>query len=222
MKLFWSLNLILICFCCNAQVKEKNNIVGIYYYRCSLSSYTLEIKKDSSFQYNWHRSSLFNIWGSTSGEWKFKENKIILNSKRDSVIEKKYKAEIIESLKKSDSTTLKFFNIKGEIITDLYCEILQDNNVIETKFPNSKGIVKFLNNKSDFVKVFSSALESKYRSIKIELHKNINCYDITLKEQDGFNITHLENIDFIVKNGTLFVPENRIQKKCNGYLYKMK
>ena len=150
MKAYCLFFLCLILGCSSSKQLNFSKVVGKYSYIASgygIGS-TIEFKEDKTFIYNWVTGLLS---GTTEGTWFVSGKKIILNSdrKKSDVI----KFKILEnSDNNSDFFSFKFLDENKNIVPNVNCILLKDNNETKGFEANFDGELQ-ISKKEDFQKI---------------------------------------------------------------------
>jgi len=205
---------------------SQSEIEGEYRYDCNLFHARLKLKENNAFEFYEYSQGLQQFWTKTQGTWKIKDSIINLNSIVDNEFEKKYKYEVVESLKRNnDSITIKIINTKGEPIYSVLCELKMNGKVITQNDTNKKGILKFPKAESNEVTTNYPPLqvEYSYRNISHKISPRYNYYVFTLKKDAGYYSTNFKNEKLICKNNKIIFEKSKKtgnkKNKCDMYFY---
>lgn len=150
MKVYYLFFLFLIFGCSSSEQLNDSAVVGKYSYKAAgygIGS-TVEFKKDKTFTYTWV-TGLIN--GTTEGTWSISGNKIFLNSNRKESELIKYR--ILEnSDNNSDFFSFKFLDENKNIVPNVNCILLKDNNETKGFEANFDGELQ-ISKKEDFQKI---------------------------------------------------------------------
>jgi hypothetical protein len=197
MKVYWFFFLFLILGCTSSKQLNDFAAVGKYSYKATGYgvSLTIEFKEDKTFVYDWEVGL---VGGTTEGTWSISGNKIFLNSNRKESELIKYR--ILEnSDNNSDFYSFKFLDENKNIVSNVNCILLKDNNETKGFEANFDGELQ-ISKKEDFQKI-------KFLFIgfhEFEINKEYLKGNVTLMMQKETDYQYFENEVMILKGDKIY------------------
>jgi hypothetical protein len=215
--LYTILTILIFVSCSSNKNLTNEQVIGKYQRNGNYGlEYTIELKEDQTFEYNWQMGL---ISGTTFGTWKKEETKIIFNSERQPSEKGIEDYEIIMTEKKNyDSLSIKVVGPNNEPLHFATCALKVDTTTLigtptdiegETKLPKLES--------ADSLTISFIG----YETIRHKLDSSISRYEFKMKE--GSYYKYFTNETWTYKNGRLYNPsikKNEYVKK--NYYEKIK
>ena len=205
------------------QEKElKDSIFGIYKYECVLNNIKLELSKNETFKFYCHTRGLSFMWSETEGTYELLGNKLILNSKTDSIKIKKYKNEILKNTKRNkDSIYLRILDNNKIPKNTIPVEYHINDKIVDIQFSDKSGYVRFKkHNRLGVIKIWDHSFDTKrFNDLYIHVDKDHNSFKILLKRTDGFYFTNFKNETLVFENNKLKAGKYQ-SNSCERHFWK--
>ena len=198
MKVFYLFFFFLILGCSTSKQLNDSDVVGKYSYKATGYGVglTIEFKEDKTFIYDWEVGL---VGGTTEGTWSISGNKIFLNSNRKESELIKYR--ILEnSDNNSDFFSFKFLDENKNIVPNINCILLKDNNETKGFEANFDGELQ-ISKKEDFQKIKFLFIEfHEFEINKEDLKGNVTLMMI----QKEMYYQYFENEIMILKGDKIY------------------
>jgi len=128
-----------ICFllaCSSTKKLTTNEVAGKYRYTFFDCGYTLELRKDSTFEYNWETDL---VCGKTKGTWQYSSNKITLNSERQHPLDQNSYRLPMEEIRSHDELMIEVIDQSNEGVEFANCILKSGSTTLAETTTNLNG-----------------------------------------------------------------------------------
>ncbi len=214
---YFILLIVLVCISCGSFRQLEENVFGEY---CSDSfydvKYTLILNENNKFTYHWVTGFLN---GTTYGTWKLKGKKLILNSYRQTPLEKKYNIRERNVIDTKHLEILIIDHEEQEGVIGAYCTYMLDSTVLYDTSTDLEGnCILPPNDKATSLHISSLG----YDNVTIPMQDfTSNSIIIELIENDHYK--YFRNTKWYYKKGRIYNPQSyKISRFRKTYFNKIK